>query len=54
MEQKEPAARTREDYRHLPPRITPEEMIPLQAVVRAREDVPQGTEDEWRIRMGGA
>jgi hypothetical protein len=45
---------TREDFRRLPPRITPEEMVPVQPVVRTPQDPQVGTEDEWRIRMGGA
>lgn len=45
---------TREDFRQLPPRVTPEEMVPVQPVARPVQDPQVGTDDEWRIRMGGA
>jgi hypothetical protein len=45
---------TREDFRRLPPRITPEEMVPVQPVAHPVHDPQVGTADEWRIRMGGA
>jgi hypothetical protein len=44
----------RDDYRKLPPRITPEEMVPVQPIVQANQVVQAGTDDEWQIRMGGA
>jgi hypothetical protein len=43
----------REDFRKLPPRITQEEMVPVQPIVRADQEVQVGTNDEWQIRMGG-
>jgi hypothetical protein len=44
----------RERFRRLPARITPEQMVPLQAVSRPTQEPQVGTDDEWRIRMGGA
>jgi hypothetical protein len=52
VENKERAVRSREDFRQLPPRITPEQMIPLQAVLHLLQDPREGTDDEWRIRLG--
>ena len=43
----------REDFRKLPPRVTPEEMVPVQPIVQADQEVQVGTNDEWQIRMGG-
>ena len=42
------------DYRHLPPRITPEQMVPTQPVARTYEDVPGETDGERQLRTGGA
>jgi hypothetical protein len=42
------------DYRHLPPRITPDEMVPVQPVVRTYAEPQAGTDTEWQLRMGGA
>ncbi len=43
------------DYRHLPPRITPEQMVPVQPVARTYDEVPgAGTDTEREIRTGGA
>jgi hypothetical protein len=52
MDKAKPEEQPRERYRHLPPRITQDQMIPLQAVVRVRDDVQQCPDDEWHIRMG--
>lgn len=54
MEPELPEARPEPDYRHLPPRITPEEMVPTQPLVRTYADPPAGTEDERQLRTGGA
>lgn len=44
---------SRADFRHLPPRITPDEMIPLQPVVHIVHDPREGGSDnDWHIRMG--
>jgi hypothetical protein len=43
---------SREDFRRLPPRVTPEQMVPTQAVEHPRQDPREGTDDEWRIRLG--
>ena len=52
---KERAVRSREDFRQLPPRITPEQMIPLQAVPHLVQDPREGVDtDEWHVRMGWA
>ena len=46
---------SRDDFRRLPPRVTPEEMVPLQPVVHVLHDVREGSDDtEWRVRTGGA
>ncbi|MEV4640086.1 hypothetical protein AB0J80_22325 [Actinoplanes sp. NPDC049548] len=52
MEKPEPAAKSREDYRQMPPRITPEEMVPAQPVVQAPYDPTDGDDDQWHIRRG--
>ncbi len=44
----------RPDYRHLPPRVTPEEMVAVQPVARTYQDPPAGTDTEREIRTGGA
>ncbi|WP_158510558.1 hypothetical protein [Actinoplanes friuliensis] len=54
MEKTERAERPREDYRHLPPRILPDEMVPAKAVVQIRDTVVEGTDNEWHVRMGWA
>ena len=38
------------DYRHLPPRITPEEMVPTQPVARAYDGPTDGTETDRQLR----
>ena len=38
------------DYRHLPPRITPDEMVEVQPLVRAVQRAEVGNETEWEIR----
>jgi hypothetical protein len=45
---------SREDFRRLPPRVTPEEMVPLQPVLHVLQDPREGTDNEWHIRMGRA
>jgi len=52
VEIRERAVRSREDFRRLPPRVTPEQMMPLQAVLHILQDPREGTDDEWRLRMG--
>lgn len=54
MEPELPEPRPEPDYRHLPPRITPDEMVPTQPLVRMYEDAPAGTDTERAIRTGGA
>ncbi len=54
MESDLPETPPEPDYRHLPPRIAPEEMVPTQPVARMYEDPPAGTETERQIRTGGA
>ncbi|PRY32898.1 hypothetical protein [Pseudosporangium ferrugineum] len=54
MEKREPAARSREDYRHLPPRVTPDEMIPVVPVVHTVDDPTNGDKNQWEIRHGWA
>jgi len=54
MREREPAAKNREDYRHLPPRVTPDEVVPMKPVVRAAYDPALGDDDQWRIRLGWA
>jgi len=41
-----------EDFRRLPPRVMPEQMVPLQPVPHPVQDPREGTDDEWRIRLG--
>jgi hypothetical protein len=43
---------SREDFRRLPPRVTPEQMVVLQPVLHLLQDPREGTDDEWRIRLG--
>ncbi|GID92053.1 hypothetical protein Adi01nite_14650 [Amorphoplanes digitatis] len=52
MEKTARAERPAEDYRRLPPRITPEQMIPVQPVLHVLQDPREGDEDAWRIRLG--
>jgi hypothetical protein len=48
----EPAA---SEFRHLPPRVTPDEMIEMQPLVPPAESRPVGSDDsEWHLRAGGA
>jgi hypothetical protein len=55
VENKERAVRSREDYRQLPPRITPEQTIPLHAVLHLQQDPREGADTtEWNVRMGWA
>jgi len=43
------------EFRQLPPRVTPEEMVEIQALVPPADAQPVGTtETEWRLRAGGA
>jgi hypothetical protein len=46
--EQDPAAQ----YRHLPPRVTPDEMITTQAVSSPDTSELAGTEDERAIRSG--
>lgn len=54
MTKQETAETGRERFRRLPERITPEQMVPLQDVSGPTQEPQVGTDDEWRIRMGGA
>lgn len=54
MENRERAARSREDFRRLPPRVTPEQMIPVQPVLHLLHDPRPGTDTEWRLWTGSA
>jgi hypothetical protein len=46
---------SRDDFRQLPSRVTPEQMVPLQPVVHVSHDPCEGVNDtEWRLRTGGA
>jgi hypothetical protein len=55
VENQERPVHSREDFRQLPPRITPEQMIPLHAVLHLQQDPREGTDDDqWHIRMGWA
>jgi hypothetical protein len=42
----------RERFRQLPPRVTPEQQIPLQAVLHLRQDRQDGEPGTWAVRMG--
>jgi hypothetical protein len=44
----------RAKFRHLPPRITQDEMKPVQPVVHAVERPALDSETEWLLRAGGA
>jgi hypothetical protein len=44
----------RAKFRHLPARITPDEMVPVQPVVQAVSRPAVGSEEEWQLRAGGA
>jgi hypothetical protein len=50
MEPELPEPPPEPDYRHLPPRITPDEMVETKPVLRLYEDWPAGTEDERALR----
>ncbi|MEV8503711.1 hypothetical protein AB0368_02645 [Actinoplanes sp. NPDC051475] len=52
MEKDEPAEKTRDDYRRLPPRISPDEMTTMQPVEHAVDDPTNGDDDQWHIRRG--
>lgn len=41
------------EYRRLPPRITPDEMVPVQPLVRVDSEADVGTYTEWQLRAGG-
>ena len=40
------------DYRHLPPRVTPDEMVEVQPLVQAVQRAEAGNDTEWEIRKG--
>ena len=42
------------DYRHLPPRVTPDQMVETQAVDHPDSAVHSDTDTEWMIRTSGA
>ncbi|HEX8343573.1 MAG TPA: hypothetical protein VF657_02345 [Actinoplanes sp.] len=42
------------DFKRLPSRIKPEQMVETQAVDPPNPAVHAGTETEWQIRTGGA
>ena len=50
----EKVEKKREDFRRLPPRVTPEQMVPLQPVVHVLQDPREGDEAGWDVRMGWA
>lgn len=52
MENTDRVVRSREDFRHLPPRVTPEQMTPVQPVPHVQQDPTEGAEREWPVRMG--
>jgi hypothetical protein len=48
----EPAA---SEFRHLPPRVTPDEMIEMRALVAPAESRPVGSDHSgWQLCTGGA
>ncbi len=49
----EPVRPAEQDFRHLPPRVTPEEMTTVQPVVQAVCHPSVGTETEWELRKAG-
>ena len=49
----EPEPEPGSEYRRLPPRITPAEMVPMQPLVRADSEADVGTYTEWQLRAGG-
>jgi hypothetical protein len=53
MEKEEPEDAGRSRFRHLPPRVTPEQMVETQPLVRA-PDEPGWTADEREIQGGRA
>ncbi len=52
MGERDRAVKNREDYRRLPPRITPDEVVPMKPVVRTSFDPTNGDDDQWHIRLG--
>ncbi|MFI5494007.1 hypothetical protein [Actinoplanes sp. NPDC051859] len=54
MEKREHGTEREQDFRHLPPRVTPEEMILVQPVVQAKHDPTNGNTAEWDLRNGWA
>jgi hypothetical protein len=54
MRERVRAAKSREDYRHLPPRVTPEQVVPLKPVVHPVYDPTNGDDNQWHIRLGWA
>jgi hypothetical protein len=42
------------DFRQLPPRVTPEQMVTSQVASAPDTSLPDVLGDEWRIRAGGA
>ena len=54
MDNRERAVRRREDFRRLPPRVTPEQLVPVQPVLHLLYDPREGTDSGWHIRMGWA
>ncbi|MGA5298697.1 hypothetical protein ACPCHT_02140 [Nucisporomicrobium flavum] len=51
-QERERAVKSREDYRHLPPRVTPEQIVPVKPVVHPVFDPTDGDDDQWNIRHG--
>lgn len=49
MEQ-QPERKPRADFRRLPPRVTPDEMVPVQPLVQAVQRAEAGNDTEWEIR----
>ena len=52
-EHTEPEPGAASAFKHLPPRVMPEEMVETKAVVQPDSAVHSDTETEWMIRMGG-
>jgi hypothetical protein len=50
---REPEPEPGSEYRRLPPRITPDEMVPVQPLVRVDSEADVGTYTEWQLRAGG-
>lgn len=54
MDEKPPEPPVESEFRHLPPRITQEEMVPVHPIVHAIPDDQKWTDDERQIQGGYA